>query len=1794
MKNTLKKMFGGVLLAGSVASPLPNFLGATGEAVSSNNIFVDIFGLVSSGLWGLVMRFVYTICKWAFNIVDLMEMFVKKMAGIETTSGAKSYLTFNNPIFKFLLSDFIINAFWVIIGVSAVLLIVLTVVAIVKAEYSEAVQETEKTKLRVYKSALRSVFLLILVPIIFIGSILFSNAVLNGFYHAISGDKYEATSIGGQIFVAASYEANRYRQYADNGVRIPILLNFDDPSNDVYLSTYSPEQLVNIYNSWKNGKSIYAMFAKGTFPAFEDTTTYLNGNLYTKNDYSKEFESFLCTREQYYIMADFIDFAVKNNVHFYVKCASDSNVEWSNGGSERRKIDGYSATSSTLTVRYVGASGETKVTYNLGPNNSSTPMQDALSNIYQLLALGDYSDYLFNYLSRINSSYEMVDWTTEQAIVKIDGSVRFMTVYELVLSRYVESLKSYVSYANAPIKAVKLDDTQTYIRLNDEPTLAIAETGDNDDVVVKSGSEYYTIYGHSDVVNFETDENDEVIKDMFTNIMYSTENVTGTDSTKYEAKKLNRKVTYPEKILRDLNAIYGNINIENFINADSWSDALGEYSKNLNNSASNAVGAFNTSLIHPLGLILAEIFLGKTTQSVEGTSYSKLAFESLYSTNSTSALIKTICGEEEYKQVYQQLKYYVELFNMMMAPIIDELAYYEDFDILDVENDGAKLYTYKAYLASQLFSDDLCNYFINSAERILAAREMIDDFENKSEEANIEALEFYDYATMLGTKAANYEDGTAPQTAQGIYLPYSSDSIEYRNSIFWQLLYNNFLNQGMESDTIDALIRRTQQEIDDTDKYVAPSLNLPEYINALARYIGIYADPVTNDSDEYDLSVYSTYGEGVLKESFIDMSTAKNYTNNAKKMRKEIKDFVDTYVRKGYYASIWNNDWEIVQAYINLGCAEDEQVRQDYEDLLDKLGRDSQLCEATMRYVENVKKLNRLDKYNLIYALNVYISNAVNGTYKVVINNKSFNAQINMTTQKYIEIVKGNQSYAASLLPKLNSNVRVRYANLSSVEKEKLEKAVAMAEVAGNNWVYFNNTEPRIGTFKDVYNSYKNGALPQDTDANGNKFWDTLYQLVVDRYQSQTLGFVEDDFEGILVNEGNGKSSTFDKLRQFIDGFGELCFNLNNKTSFAKLMATYDDDIKGQDFYYKFNVYFYSRKTQNSDNEVASLDDITDVNEFLQFLGVDYEWTTESTLQSLRLSAMETLGSYRARAQDNEATNRLRYLELFYLVCTNYDENSNIYINNASKGVVMKLAGLENRPDNELVGLEYSINFDFNKRDEAEGDIFILCVFDEKTGTYIPITNGCALLAGGKGNNAVQFSTGYCKSGDVIVAKGIFTEDGLPTAIREINGIIEFYREDPKVVDAVSLGIGTYYQTAEDVNIIQTPISIMANTVYSLFSGGETLTEKILNMVPRVWVDANLYLPYGVKNTLVYHLDNGSVEMDYMFDEGSAIELLYLYKPQDLNIIVLIFATYFLFTMLCKACWGIIKRIYDIVLLFLLNPLVISTIPLTEMDDKKSNESPFSKWRSMFVERVISIFGLVLGLTIFFMLANIIENMELIKEGSKFAEDLSNFWFFGGRSVAFMNRVLNIVFLFGAIIMVENAPKLFGTVFGASDIFSDGDSVKQMIDNNIKDVKEVVNGQLLKDKLARLKKNFENPLTRRLKERKEKAKEKAFRASVEVAKKVAVANGVDPKVADAAAQELNRSYDAMRQEEQAQKMAEDTNLEKREAERDARHGYISNEEYTKLEGVGEKEGSRVKKRKKKVKKFVGSIKKKMK
>ena len=202
---------------------------ASGAGSAIAKILTTIVEVLSNAvywLWGLFMTAVYTIIKLLLNIVDVLQFFVMKLVGIDVYSNPnwKNVLTLRESdlIIKLITSDTVLNIFSKVAIISAVLLIIFCIFAIVKQNYTEAIGGESKgnAATKALKAMVKSIFLCFLVPFLLIVGILGSNVILASVCSAIKGNNN--LTLGGVIFTASSYDANRYRLYARNGMRTPM------------------------------------------------------------------------------------------------------------------------------------------------------------------------------------------------------------------------------------------------------------------------------------------------------------------------------------------------------------------------------------------------------------------------------------------------------------------------------------------------------------------------------------------------------------------------------------------------------------------------------------------------------------------------------------------------------------------------------------------------------------------------------------------------------------------------------------------------------------------------------------------------------------------------------------------------------------------------------------------------------------------------------------------------------------------------------------------------------------------------------------------------------------------------------------------------------------------------------------------------------------------------------------------------------------------------------------------------------------------------------------------------------------------------------------------------------------------------------------------------------------------------------------------------------------------------------------------------------------------------------------
>ena len=637
------------------------------------------------GLWGIVVAWFYFISKFVFQVVDLIQYFVYKLAGINMSSE----VTLNLPMFRLLLSDTVLDLFMSMFIIGLVLLMVFTIVAIVKSEYEIALKlekdskKVESATIKVMKNSLTSAILMMLVPFIIVVVIAFGSVFLSSINSALNPNGTSSTSLGGQLYVASAYRANKYRTYAENNQRVPILYDFYDPYSNNTATNYTYDELKNLYASWTGGVDAYNMVQSGEYISFRDSLVYKNNKIYNSSEFAG-FEKFISTPEQYYVMADFIDYAVKNNLQFYIKNSADEEVDWNRTSSKVKITDGvYDPMTGTFNITYVDESNVNKYdnsyTLTLETNEfmASSPIADTTRTISELLAIAlddemaETNDTkLFRMLERVDGSTNVVKWKTKSIAYNDDE----FTIYNLTKRYYNTSTGLVESRATVPVAKRQSAGIYYILRLNEdgeyEYTNQTIEYNNNGKLYLDTIEPVY-VYGN-----------------------------------------------WPEKLYNDLKVIYEDINIDNYINYDNWADMLGEYYTTSDNVASDDVITFATTLIHPLGLIMSELFLGVTFES-EGQLVTDFGFTTQYLDETIQALCFAVNGESTYWQLKCEIDSFVDMFNGLFTPIVEELQKIEGFDLYNEDEYSVQAYVYKAYLASIMLSDSSNKYFEDMAYEIL-------------------------------------------------------------------------------------------------------------------------------------------------------------------------------------------------------------------------------------------------------------------------------------------------------------------------------------------------------------------------------------------------------------------------------------------------------------------------------------------------------------------------------------------------------------------------------------------------------------------------------------------------------------------------------------------------------------------------------------------------------------------------------------------------------------------------------------------------------------------------------------------------------------------------------------------------------------------------------------------------------------------------------------------------------------------------------------------------------------------
>ncbi len=140
-------------------------------------------------------------------IADFLQKLFRALAGIGTTYDNMGNANSGDPLFQMLTSNVVWNTFIVMLAVAFVLVIMASIVAIIRNEYNT--DKANNSKGGILGSAVKSIAYFALVPVICVMGIFTSNILLRILDRATGGSE---RTISGQLFYAASYNANRVRQ----------------------------------------------------------------------------------------------------------------------------------------------------------------------------------------------------------------------------------------------------------------------------------------------------------------------------------------------------------------------------------------------------------------------------------------------------------------------------------------------------------------------------------------------------------------------------------------------------------------------------------------------------------------------------------------------------------------------------------------------------------------------------------------------------------------------------------------------------------------------------------------------------------------------------------------------------------------------------------------------------------------------------------------------------------------------------------------------------------------------------------------------------------------------------------------------------------------------------------------------------------------------------------------------------------------------------------------------------------------------------------------------------------------------------------------------------------------------------------------------------------------------------------------------------------------------------------------------------------------------------------------------
>ena len=166
------------------------------------------------------------------------------------------------------------------------------------------------------------------------------------------------------------------------------------------------------------------------------------------------------------------------------------------------------------------------------------------------------------------------------------------------------------------------------------------------------------------------------------------------------------------------------------------------------------------------------------------------------------------------------------------------------------------------------------------------------------------------------------------------------------------------------------------------------------------------------------------------------------------------------------------------------------------------------------------------------------------------------------------------------------------------------------------------------------------------------------------------------------------------------------------------------------------------------------------------------------------------------------------------------------------------------------------------------------------------------------------------------------------------------------------------------------------------------------------------------------------------FDKNNVMLVWYYYDLWSFDFIVCIGALFICAQLLVYLALGLIKRLFELIILFLISPPIASLMPLDEGNALK-------KWKDKFIAKTISAFGPIIGLNLFFVVLPLFRQIRFF-------------------NIASVDSIVNIFFVIAGLVMVKDLVGTISEFIGGENSINSGETMAGDIGSTVAKVGKAV------------------------------------------------------------------------------------------------------------------------------------------